>query len=92
VAACPECGDRVPLGGGRTVKNAHTMFELVRALSSHLKPDEEGVQARRFCNQGRALAESLHAYGHRYSMINPDWSSAGLWTQQAKTMARNIGL
>lgn len=92
MATCPECGDRVPFGGGRTVKNAHLMFELERALRGRLKPGEEGEKASEFCNEGRRLAKRLHDYGHKYSMVNPDWAAAGLWTQQARIMARNIGV
>jgi hypothetical protein len=40
---CPECGQRVPCGGGRTVENAHLMYGLVRALTARLKPGEEGA-------------------------------------------------
>jgi hypothetical protein len=84
---CPECGQRVPFGGGRTVENAHLMYDLVRALGPRLKPGEEGAEARRFLEQGRRLADSLHEYGHKQSMVNPDWHAAGLWTKEARRIA-----
>jgi hypothetical protein len=90
MAICPECGDRVPFGGGRTVKNAHAMFEMVRALSAQVKPGEEGDAARRFWEQGRTLAKSLHAYGHKQSVVNPDWTAAGLWMRQATALAQGL--
>ena len=80
VAVCPECGGTVPFGGGRTVKNAHTMLEYWRAL----KPTEGDTDAQRFADEGWRLANDLHAYGHKQSMTNPDWAAAGLWTQQAR--------
>lgn len=84
---CPECGQGVPFGGGRTVENAHFMYSLVRTLSARLKPGEEGAAGRRFVEQGKQLADSLHAYGHKQSMVNPDWQSAGLWTNEARRIA-----
>lgn len=84
MAVCPECGDRVPFGGGRTVKNAHKMFELERALRPRLKPGEEGDHAREFLSEGMGLAKNLHDYGHKSSMENPDWASAAMWTRQAE--------
>lgn len=87
MATCPECGGSAPLGGGKTVKNAHLIYQLARELEARLKPGEEGEQARRFVQEGFALADSLHAYGHKQSMVNPDWQAAGLWTRQAKVHA-----
>ena len=81
---CPECGQGVPFGGARTAENAHQMYEMVRMLSARLKPGEEGKGARQFVDQGRRLADSLHAYGHKQTTTNPDWASAGLWMRQAK--------
>ena len=84
MATCPECGGSVPFGGGRTVKNAHQMYQLARGLEARVKPGEEGQQDRAFVQRGLALAGSLHAYGHKQSTINPDWQAAGLWTREAK--------
>jgi hypothetical protein len=91
LATCPECGRPVPLGGGRTVKNAHRMFELVRELQARLKSDA-GPKSRGFVEEGRTLAESLHAYAHKDSMVNPDWASAGMWTNQATTLVARLQL
>ena len=85
MAACPECGRRAPLGGGKTVKNAHLMFEYVRELEARIKPDADQV-SRGFVERGRRLAQSLHAYGHKDSMVNPDWAAAGLWTREAQAL------
>jgi hypothetical protein len=87
MASCPECGAPVPFGGGRTVKNAHKMFELERALQPRLKPGVEGEHARQFLLEGKRLAKDLHDYGHKYSMVNPDWASAALWTRKAEGYA-----
>jgi len=89
---CPECGDDVPFGGGRSVENAHAMFGLVRNLRGQLESGEEGAAARQFCDRGRTLAEALHDYGHKRTMVNPDWAAAGLWKRQAIALARNIGI
>ena len=67
MGACPECGRSVPLGGGRTVKNAHKMYNLVRSLQATAEPYDRGVQARTFAAEGARLADDLHNYGHRYS-------------------------
>jgi hypothetical protein len=77
----------VPFGGGRTVENAHLMYGLVRALAARLKSGEEGAEARRFLEQGKRLADSLHAYGHKHSMVNADWQAAGVWTNEARRIA-----
>lgn len=87
LAVCPECGERAPFGGGRTMQNAHRMFDVARELRARLKPGGEGAAARRFVEQGEELARSLHDYGHRRSMTNPDWAAAGLWTRQAREYA-----
>jgi hypothetical protein len=92
MSACPECGDRVPFGGGQTVKNAHSMFELVRLLTDQLKPADGGAEARQFVERGRSLAASLHDYGHKRSMINPDWQAAGLWNRQATAVAQDLSV
>lgn len=81
---CPECGQPVPLGGGRTVENAHLMYSLCRTLNARLKSGEEAAAARRFLVQGKRLADALHAYGHRQSIVNPDWRAAGSWTNKAE--------
>lgn len=91
MANCPVCGGRVPLGGGRTVKNAQSMLAMAEALTTRLKPGVEGAEARAFVDRGRHLADNLHNYGHKYSMVNPDWAAAGLWMNQATMHARNIG-
>jgi hypothetical protein len=92
MSPCPECGDKVPFGGGRTVRNAHSMFEMARALSRQIKPGEEGQGARDFVDRGNALAHDLHAYGHKQSMVNPDWQAAGLWMRGASALAREFGV
>jgi hypothetical protein len=91
LATCPECGRSAPFGGGRTVKNAHRMLELVRELQTRLKSDA-GPQARGFVEEGRRLAESLHHYGHKDSMVNPDWASAGQWTREATALVARLQL
>ena len=83
MATCTECGRRVPFGGGKTAKNAHTMFEYVRELEA--RPDAD-QRSREFVTRGRRLAESVHAYGHKDSMVNPDWAAAGSWTREAQAI------
>jgi hypothetical protein len=83
---CPVCGERVPLGGGKTVQNAHLMYSLASSLAERIKPGEEGAAARKFLDNGRALADSLHNYAHRRTTVNPDWESAGLWTREARRL------
>lgn len=83
---CSVCGEKVPLGGGKTVQNAQLMYSLVESLSEKQKPGEEGAAARQFLEEGRVLADSLHRYAHRQITVNPDWQSAGLWTREARRL------
>jgi hypothetical protein len=74
------------------VQNAKMTLDLVRAMRPYLKPGDQGALATQFLDQGDALGKSLHAYGHKDSMVNPDWQAAGLWTRQATEQARRMGL
>ncbi|MGH2817394.1 MAG: hypothetical protein ACRDJS_02895 [Actinomycetota bacterium] len=56
-------------------------------MTPRLKSGEEGAEAGRFLERGKRLADSLHAYGHKQSMVNPDWQAAGLWTNEARRIA-----
>lgn len=83
---CSVCGRAVPFGGGRTVKNAEQMYSLVNVLGARLKPGSEGAEAHRFVEEGKRLADQLHAFGHKDSVVNPDWGAAGLWTRHASSI------
>ena len=89
MAVCPECGERAPFGGGRTVQNAHLMFQLERELSRMITPDEDGTELQKFCSTGHVLADSLHNYGHKWSTVNPNWAAAGVWTRTAQETHMN---
>lgn len=88
MATCPTCGERVPFGGGRTVKNAHLMFMLAGQLRQH--GEQVGDTDFSFVDRGTALAKTLHDYGHKYSMVNPDWKAAGMWTRVAREAVERI--
>lgn len=91
MATCPECGGRVPLGGGRSVKNAHLMFTLAQTIREHAeRADSDGTGDYSFVEEGERLARSLHDYGHKRSMVSPDWTAAGVWTRVAREAAGGI--
>lgn len=85
MTTCPECGERVPFGGGKTVNNAHLMFTLarrIREVAERADPDGSGDYS--FIDEGERLARSLHDYGHKLSTGNPNWEAAGAWTRVAR--------
>lgn len=92
MAGCPECGERVPFGGGRTVKNAHLMFILARRIREAAERTDPGRTGDyTFVDEGERLARELHDYGHKRSMVNPDWARAGSWTRVAQEAVARMG-
>lgn len=84
MAACPTCGGRVPLGGGKTVRNAHELLSAMRQIQARgLQPD--------YLNRGLREADWLHRYGHRDPSIAqlprdevmPHFGAAGLILREA---------
>jgi hypothetical protein len=77
---CPVCGGPVPLGGGKTVQNAHRILQAADSIEAEMREaavrmpeteenarerNEEIEQVRAFVAGGRASAGVLHDYGHR---------------------------
>jgi hypothetical protein len=93
---CPECGDRVPFGGGKTIQNASLMVGMYRVLSDVLDSGElstvEAASLNDFLWEGEQLSIGLHEYGHKRTMTKPNWATAGLWSRQAAEMIRDLGL
>jgi len=81
----------VPFFGRKTVQNAHRMLVLsrrIRTLGESNDPDRTGNY--QFCDEGDRLAKGLHDYGHKRSLVNPDWTAAGVWTRAASQVMMKI--